>query len=418
MISYEHARQVVRQEAQAFGARFMSQEEVSLSCAVGRVLAEPVVAPLSIQPFDNSAMDGYAVLRSDLSGASSAHPVFLKKEGVIAAGDCATHTALQSGTCLQIMTGAPLPQGADAVIPVEQVMQKDGGVACSFCPSIGDHIRKAGADILAGTQIMLAGHRVTSSDILPLASLGVSSVKVFRKLRVAFLATGKELVSDLSQPLQMGQIYNSNLPYAKAVLEVLGVDCVETITIPDDPAHLVGVLKQLRTSQLDVIISSGAVSAGSFDFVRESLEETGAEILFHKVKMKPGKPNLFARLPDGVLYFGLPGNPSATATGLRFFVEPAIREIYRQKPERSLRVRVESSYRKKAGLQIFLKAKLFLKQDGGFGVTFLEGQESFMVHPFLKMNCWAVLPEESEGVQDGDFVDVYFLSSEQTLALS
>jgi molybdopterin molybdotransferase len=415
MISYEHARKIVIQESRSC---FLSQEEVSLSCAVGRVVAEPIVAPLSIQPFDNSAMDGYAVLCSDLSGASNAHPVFLKKAGVIAAGDCAVHDVLRSGTCLQIMTGAALPQGADAIIPVEQVTQKEGGIECSFCPSMGDHIRKAGADIAAGTQVIPAGHRITFSDILPLASLGVSSIKVFRKLRVVFLATGKELVSDLSQPLQMGQIYNSNLPYAKAVLETLGVDCVETITIPDDPAHLVGVLKQLRTSHLDMIISSGAVSAGSFDFVRESLEETGAEILFHKVKMKPGKPNLFARLPDGVLYFGLPGNPSATAAGLRFLVEPSIREIYRQKPECFLRVRAKSSYRKKAGLQLFLKAKLFLEQDGGFVVNFLEGQESFMVHPFLKMNCWAVLPEESEGVRAGDFVEVYFLNSDQTLALS
>lgn len=415
MISYEQARQIVTKTSRG---HCLPKEEVSLSDAVGRVAAEPIYAPLSIQPFDNSAMDGYAVLSSDLSEASSLHPVFLKKSGVIAAGDAPSPEKLQSGMCFQIMTGAPVPYGADAVIPVEQVTQKEGGIECCFCPVTGDHIRKAGADIQAGTQVISAGHKVTSSDILPLASLGVSSIQVFKRPRVVFLATGNELVSDLSQPLQAGQIYNSNLPYARAVLTSLGVECVEVATIPDDPAQLIKVLARLRSRQVDMMISSGAVSAGEFDFVRAGLEKMGAEILFHKVKMKPGKPNLFARLPEGTLYFGLPGNPSATAAGLRFFVEPAIREMQQQEPECFLRVRSESVYHKKAGLQLFLKAKLSLKQDTGLGVTFLEGQESFMVRPFLEMNCWVVLPEEQGGVSAGDFVDVCLLSSDQTVSLS
>ena len=156
-----------------------------------------------------------------------------------------------------------------------------------------------------------------------------------------------------------------------------------------------------------MIVSSGAVSAGEFDFVWAGLEKAGAEILFHKVKMKPGKPNLFARLPNGCLYFGLPGNPAATAVGLRFFVAAALRAMRGQQVEEPVRAIAATGFQKKSGLSMFLKAVQHIDDGSRLRVSFADGQQSFMVHPFLTADCWAVVPEEATEIKTGESVEIY-----------
>ncbi len=400
MISYEGAKAIVVDAGQARGCK---TETIMTQKVMGRVCAADVLAPLDIQPFDNSAMDGFAVRLDDLNEDGG----ILTKSGMVAAGGSAPKKAIQPGQCIEIMTGAPTPPGVEAVVPIELVEVQGDEISFKAQPEMGANIRRAGEDFKRGMEVLGAGQVIHPQHIMPLAALGIDKVSVFKKPRAVFLATGNELVDNLSQDLKPGQIYNSNRPYGLAALEEMGIECVDAPSVPDDPDQFEALLKGLVSQNIDFIISSGAVSAGKFDFVREGLEKAGAEILFHKVKIKPGKPNLFARLQNGTLYFGLPGNPVATTAGLRFFVQPCLQAMVGMKEEEPVRAKAMSSFKKRAGLRMFLKARADFQQDGSLGVDLLDGQASFMVSPFLNMNCWAVVPEDVEEIKAGDIVDVY-----------
>lgn len=400
MISYEEAKAFVLTAGQVRGCK---SETLAMQNAVNRVCAEDIHAPMDIQPFDNSAMDGFAVRLADLGENGGA----LTCTGTIAAGDAVSVEPVQVGQCVEIMTGALLLLGADAVVPVELTEFQNGQVVFKARPKPGDNIRKAGEDFRKGAEVLKAGQMIHPQYIMPLAALGIDQIKVYKKPRAAFLATGSELVDDLSQNLRSGQIYNSNRPYGLVTLAAMGVECIDAPSMPDDPKRFERFLENLADKDVNIIISSGAVSAGKFDFVRKGLEQVGAEILFHKVNIKPGKPNLFARLPDGTLYFGLPGNPIATAAGLRFFVQPCLRAMMGMEEEKPVSAKAMTPFKKREGLRMFLKARAESGDDGLLTVNFLDGQESFKVSPFLSMNCWAVAPEGKEEIRVGDSVDVY-----------
>ena len=404
MISFETAQKIIRERASKYR---LDTEVIALHGAAGRVCAENLRAPLTIQPFDNSAMDGFAVRICDLEGASEEAPVVLEKSGVIAAGDPVPEEALRAEKCIHIMTGAPVPKGADAVVPIENVDVQDQKIAFKSVPKLMANIRRAGEDFQKGDEILETGDTLGVAHILPLATLGISQLRVFKKPKVAFMATGREIVDDLSVPLESGQIYNSNRPYALAMLEALGCDVLPCETVRDDLDVFCKKLENLMSEKCDIIISSGAVSAGEFDFVKEGLEKIGADIIFHKVKLKPGKPNLFAILPNGAFYFGLPGNPVASAVGLRFFVVSALRAMMGQEPEKPLHARAMTKFVKKSGLHMILKGKSESWEDGTRSVDILDGQASFMVNPFLKMNCWVHVPETVEIIKPGEVVEFY-----------
>lgn len=404
MISFESAQKIIRERASKYR---LDTEVIALHGAAGRVCAEEVLAPLTIQPFDNSAMDGFAVRIGDLEGASEGTPVVLEKSGVIAAGDPVPEKALMAGKCIHIMTGAPVPKGSDAVVPIENVDVQDSKITFRFVPKPMANIRRAGEDFQKDDEILKSGDALGVTYILPLATLGVSQLRVFKKPKVAFMATGREIVDDLSAPLESGQIYNSNRPYALAMLDALGCDVLSCDTVRDDLKVFCKKLEALMAENCDIIISSGAVSAGEFDFVKDGLEKIGADIIFHKVKLKPGKPNLFAILPNGAFYFGLPGNPVASAVGLRFFVVSALRAMMGQEPEKPLHARAMTKFVKKSGLHMILKGKSESWEDGTRSVDILDGQASFMVSPFLKMNCWLHVPEALQIIKPGDVVEFY-----------
>lgn len=404
MISFETAQRIIRERASTYR---LDTEVIALHEAAGRVCAEEVLAPLTIQPFDNSAMDGFAVRMCDLEGASEEAPVVLEKSGVIAAGDPVPEEALMARKCIHIMTGAPVPKGTDAVVPIENVDVQDSKIIFKSVPKPMANIRRAGEDFQKDDEILKSGDALGVTHILPLATLGVSWLRVFKKPKVAFLATGREIVDDLSAPLESGQIYNSNRPYALAMLDALGCDVQASETVRDDLDVFCKELENLMGKKCDIIISSGAVSAGEFDFVKDGLEKIGADIIFHKVKLKPGKPNLFAILPNGAFYFGLPGNPVASAVGLRFFVVSALRAMMGQESEKPLHARAMTKFVKKSGLHMILKGKSESWEDGTRSVDILDGQASFMVSPFSKMNCWVHVPETVEIIKPGEVVEFY-----------
>jgi molybdopterin molybdotransferase len=407
MISYEDTIAIVRE----YGSdKILQHETVKLSEIVDRVCAENIVAPLNIQPFNNSAMDGFAIRADDIANASNETPTKLEVYGRIAAGDGPAAHVLPSGACIEIMTGAPVPEGADSVVPVELVDISNDNIIFKEAIKTGANVRMAGEDFKSGMEVLNKGDLLKAQHILVLATLGVSQVKLYRKPKVALISTGKELVDDFEHELKPGQIYNSNGPYLHASLLSMGAEVCPYATIKDEEGAFVKSVKDAIDKDVDVIISTGAVSAGKYDFIRGSLEEMGAKILFHKVRIRPGKPVLFARLPGGTLFFGLPGNPVAGAAGLRFFVKPLLNAMSELPVEKPVKAILQNDYSKaKSEFRFFMKAICSYSSTGNAEVEIMDGQKSFMVRPFLKANSWAVMPEGASRMQAGDVIDTYLL---------
>ncbi|MBD8527450.1 molybdopterin molybdotransferase MoeA [Pseudomarimonas arenosa] len=392
----------------------------TLPCAqaAGRVLAQACSAQEHLPPFDNTAMDGYALFAPENGlPVGSKLPVV----GLLPAGDAAGD--YQAGA-IEIMTGAPIPSGCNAVIPVECIgltQREDSSPAeieLQEPVHPGQHVRKAGEDIRAGEPLLAAGCRLGAVETTLLAAQGIESVKVARSPRIAIISTGKELVDDPRQALAAGQIRNSNRPYLQLRAADAGAEVVSTDTVSDDIDAFVTALDRALASGADMIISTGAVSMGRFDFVPEALQRFGATMRFHKTRIRPGKPILFATLPDGQLFFGLPGNPVSSAVGFRFFVEPAIRQRLGLPAESALRLPLANALPKKPPLRLHLKGRVELDAEGRLRARILPGQESFRIRPLLDANCWIVVEHDRPALAESDLVIVVSLCHLSPLVFS
>ena len=387
------------------GKRLIATALLPLKDAVGRILAEPAVAKLSIPPFNNSARDGVVLSAAGLNAAQNGTAITLA--GELRAGDSVEVANGIQGDAARIMTGAPVPAWAEAIVMIENLdLNDDGSVLIKHVPEVGAWIRPQGSDIAEGSIILKPGRRIIPEHVQALASSGVVELVVHIKPRVGLCSTGEELVDVKSGPPGSGQIYDSNRPFMTAMMRSFGCDVVVNEHVGDTLDEMVAFLNRAMDASLDLVISSGAVSMGSYDFVKPALEAVGAEIVFHKVTQKPGKPLLFAILPNGTLYFGLPGNPVSTVVNCRFYVHYAL-SVMQQKPlETPLKLRLENDIEKPVGLAVFLKARC-VRGKGGAIVRALEGQESFQTMPLLEMNGWIVLSEHVGSMQAGDMVNFY-----------
>lgn len=395
-LTYEEALHIVRSACSKLAA-----EHCSISACIGRVLATPVISTVDLPPFDNSAMDGFALRGDSIVPAGTE----LAIEGEQAAGDGVAHAGIGAW---EIMTGARIPDGLDRVIPVEQTER--------FAPSRvrlladvtpGQNVRTAGSDVARGETLLDAGIALQAQHLMLLAALGIANVPVTQRPRVAVICTGRELVDDPAQVLAPGQIRNSNGPFLAARLPLAGAEVVHVETVGDDVDAFEAAMRRALHAGAKIVITSGAVSMGRYDFVPQALDRLGAETLFHKVAIRPGKPLLFARLPDDVLLFGLPGNPIAVAVGLRFFVEPALRVMLGMPQETSRRVALLKPYGKKPRLRFHLKSRLHVDTQGRLGVEVLEGQESYRIRPLADANAWAVVPADVDALPAGALIDVF-----------
>lgn len=400
LISYADARKLISEAALARPP--IAEEIAPLSECLGRVAATELFGREPIPPFDNSSMDGYALASARARGATAA-PLTLPVLGTIYAGDTPRCQA-ESGAW-KIMTGAPIPAGCDCVVPVEQARSLDGGRAVEILvtPHEGDFIRGTGQDFAAGAQICPPGTALTPRHVMALAAVGVSQVAVRRKPRLVLISTGKELVPP-DQPLKPGQIRDASTAYLAAECRRLGWDLTCDGVIPDDADAFYARMDRLATgNQYDVILTTGAVSMGDADFIPKALKDMGARTIFHKVAIKPGRPILFAEFEKGPLVFCLPGNPVSTVVGLKFFVEPCLRDLLGQPDVISLRCRLDKAVEKPEKLRCFFKAR---RRPFG-AVEILPAQASFQIHSMLAADCWAVLPEEGSTVKAGTELDVY-----------
>ncbi|MBQ4855863.1 molybdopterin molybdotransferase MoeA [Rhodanobacter sp. B2A1Ga4] len=380
-------------------------EDCDVVAALGRVLAQPVRSAGALPPFDNSAMDGYALGGgAEPLPAGSEWPI----EGEQAAGDGVRHDVRGAW---EIMTGARLPDGLDRVIPVEQTERLEAPPRVRLLAELaaGQNVRTAGSDVAAGETVLAAGTVLAPQHLMLLAALGVARVQVIVRPRVAVLCTGRELVDDVAQALAPGQIRNSNGPFLAARLPLAGAELAHIETVGDEVDTFLAAFERARAARPQVMISTGAVSMGRYDFVPQALERLGAEVRFHKLAIRPGKPLLFARLPDGTLFFGLPGNPIAVAVGLRFFVEPALRAMLGLPCERPWRVPLSAAYAKKPRLRFHLKSRVGVDAAGRLAATVLQGQESYRMRSLAAANAWVVVPVEATAMPAETLVDVYGL---------
>lgn len=378
-------------------------QEVRVAAAIGRVLAAPMLAPGALPPFDNSAMDGYAL-------GGGAEPLVAGSEWFIE-GEQAAGDGVRRGACgaWEIMTGARLPDGLDRVIPVEQTEPLEAPPRVRLLADVaaGQNVRAAGSDVAAGEVVLAQGTVLAPQHLMLLAALGVARARVVERPRVAVLCTGRELVDDAAQPLAPGQIRNANGPFLAERLPLAGAELSHIETVGDDVEAFLAAFARARAAGARVLISTGAVSMGRYDFVPQALERLGAETIFHKLAIRPGKPLLFARLPDGTLFFGLPGNPIAVAVGLRFFVEPALRAMLSLPRETPWRMPLAADYAKKPRLRFHLKSRVGLDAQGRLMARVLDGQESYRIRPLAEANAWVVVPIEAGALAVGTLVDVY-----------
>lgn len=390
MIAYLDALNLIRRAASA-----PKSVTIDTHQALNRVLAEDFVAPFALPRFDNSSMDGFALRAEDTVTASVDTPLTLPVLRAQAAGDVAGSN--QAGSTVEIMTGAAMPLHADAVIPIENVStlcdaQGDiTHITLNEPVPLHDNVRFAGEDFTAGQPLMTVGTRLTPAHIAILYATGTTQIKVFAAPSVSIFTTGKEVSDDYDEPLGPSQIYNSNTPYLIAELQSIGIPAVCAGHIGDDEDKFRAMLADQKEAQ--ILVSSGAVSKGKWDFVPAVLEELGAEILFHRVAIKPGKPVLFARFPDGRYFFGLPGNPISAAIGLRCFMMPLLRRLLGLADESPAFARLTAPFNKKGPLRLFLKARTRLSPEGIIDLDILPGQESFKIAPLLHTNAWAVFDE-------------------------
>ncbi|HEY9900752.1 MAG TPA: gephyrin-like molybdotransferase Glp [Pantanalinema sp.] len=399
MIPVEEARRLILSTVSP-----MPGVRTPLLQALGRVLAEPVDSPHAHPPFDNSAMDGYAVRAEDLALASPHAPVRLSVRSEVAAG-WTEPPELAPVTACRIMTGAIMPSGADAVVKVEETRESDGHVTFARGARVGQNVRLRGEDLTAGARVLEPGTLLNAARIGLLAGVGRSHVEVHPAVRVAIVATGDELVEPGSE-LAPGQIYGSNA-YALAgmVLEAGAVPVLMGIARDDRQATLELVERALSC---DVVITSGGVSVGAFDHVGETFSRLGS-VHFDRVAQQPGKPFTYATLA-GKPAFGLPGNPVSAMVAFEYYVRPALlRMMAHPRPDRpTVRSVLTERCSKSPGRTAFLRAVVRREADG-YRATLTGPQGSGRMTSMAAANALLVIPAESAAAEAGEAFETLLL---------
>lgn len=418
LIPIEQARKIVLDAVQ-----LLDTEVVPLLSAIGRVSAQDQTSDIDISPFDHSAMDGFALVASDIESASPENPVELSVVAEVPAGDF-YEGVVSSGTCVRIMTGAPVPEGADTVVKYEIVtnVENDGrapGKVVFTAPSRpGANIRSKGEEVAASQIAIKAGEVISPAGAGLLASCGLSYVEVYRRPRVAVLAIGSELVDPDTLP-EKGQIRDGN-SYAigASVLKAGGIPVLFSI-VPDEKDVLTKTVLE-ATEGCDFVVTTGGASTGDYDFIEDVVRENGT-LLMDFVNMRPGKAQTFGFVNDTPV-FGLSGNPAAAYCGFEMLVRPALRKMqgYLAFDRPHVWARLTNDAKKKDARRIYLRSTLERKEDGTVQVRPAKSQSSGLFSPFQSGNCLAVLPEgvpESKKIEAGTLVQCLLLDVDEGVVI-
>jgi molybdopterin molybdotransferase len=383
----------------------LESETLPLLEAGGRALAEEVVSASALPPFDNSAMDGYAVRAEDVSEAKPGPGVVLRVIGDIPAGQSPSFH-VGPGEAARIMTGAPIPSGADAVVMVEDTRAEGGAVRIFEAANRGQHIRPAGEDVAPGQRVLSPGAALDAAALALLAGIGRSSVATIRKPRVAILTTGDEVV-DANQPLKPGQIRNSNRYGLARQAKEAGCELVSLAHAGDDPEKLRAALQEAARTA-DAVLSAGGVSVGDYDYMKQVLQDLG-RMDFWRVAVRPGKPVAFGSV-EGKPLFGLPGNPVSAMLTFELFVRPALRRMagFSRIFHPEVTAILGADVRHHPGRREYQRARI-VWEDGCLIAHPISGQGSHQLFGLVEANGLAILPLEAETLKAGTAVQAILL---------
>jgi molybdopterin molybdotransferase len=402
VIKFDEALKIVLDSVEV-----LPSEERDILDAHEMVLSEDVVARDNVPFVDNSAMDGYAVRSDDLKGASEENPVSLKVVGEVRAGRVGTRS-LGPGEAVRIMTGAPIPPAADAVVIQEKTQPSTDSVNVMTDVSKCENIRPRGEDIREGETVLRKGTLLTPADIGVLASVGMQKVKVFRRPRAAILATGDEIIG-VDEPLEAGKVRNSNRYTLIPLVRTLGALTIDLGIARDDGGKIEEKVKQALSN--DILITTGGVSVGKYDLIHQVLHDLGMERKFWRVAMKPGKPLLFVFL-KGIPVFGLPGNPVSAFVGAELFIGPAIRKMRGERQVRPLWIEAElrAGIKGKPGRSKFITAHTEFR-DGRFLASPTPKQGSGKLSSASSANSLIYLEPDQTAAEEKQMIKVVLFSN-------
>ena len=380
------------------------KESIHIKDALHRVLAKSVIATMNVPNHDNSAMDGYAINTEQLDEQG---PFSLRVTGKLFAGNKLEGTTKEA---VRIMTGASIPKDINAVIPQEYVEVNGDNITFQQKPPAMQNIRTVGEDIKIGQTILQKGRRIEPCDFGLLASLGIGSIEVYRKVKVAFFSTGDEIIS-LGTPLSPGQVYDSNRYSLIGLLQRMDLETFDLGVIVDDKKIIEDTLKK-ASAFADVIITTGGVSVGEADYMKEILKKIG-EILFWKISMKPGRPLAYGKI-DTCHYFGLPGNPVSTMVTFYQFVREALLTLSGESPIHPIpmiKAKLLTSIKKIPGRTEFQRGFFVQNPQGEFNVSAIKDQGSGILRSMTEANCFMVLPESMGALEKDCWVDIQLFDS-------
>ena len=406
MINYQQAKKILKK------AKIQIQDEEILSKnSLNRVVAKDIISPSNHPLSDNAAFDGFAINSKDTKNLSKKKPKQFIIVGSIAAGNKPFNKKVKKFNTIEIMTGGIISKPFNTIIPIEKInfypnIQNPKSIIIDNKVSKNNHVRFKGSDYKKGQLIIKKGTIIQPNHILALKTLGVQKIKVKKKINIIFFSTGNEISN--SNKIPNWKVRNSNSHYIENLSKNFLFNFKNAGILRDNHQSLFrSKIKKILNSKFDIILTSGAVSAGKFDYVPNIVKKFKTTQYFKSVMIRPGKPILFARIRQKAI-FGLPGNPISSSACFRFFVYPYLENILNLTPEKPIKAILKNSFQKKNNITRFIKSKLNTTKNGKLQVELLPGQESFRINSFVRSNIWAVLPNGQQKFKKGQIIDCFF----------